>query len=232
MDGKKLEDNPFVQLFPNVENLEDYVSSLQKLTSFLVNHDDAIQELVDKTLKEKASSRETVSDPVSVSPVTSQPDQPPEIDETKKINCLIEEIFLFTLSKKPLSFQYGFASSLLYLKELAISLDPVELLNMENLEQALFERLLVEDPSAFILTDDTKKYGPIPYYISEKECITYLFSCYLKVLEKKMNSDYSNSAEIFENMIKLIVRNVATALKQPELYEANSQELPKQVSFI
>lgn len=214
-----LKDNPFAQLFSDVKDVETYVPLLQNCAAFLAE-------------RGNCSNNSGDNEAVSVSDANATKTvETPENVEKQKINCLFEEIFLFTLSKKPLSFSRGTVSKLLYLKELAVSLEPEELINVENLEQALFERLLIEDPESFIVSDGKHSNLSTLLYVAEKECITYLFNCFMKIVEKKRDCDDDNVRSLFKTMTGLIIRNVATALKQPALYE-EFQELNKQVYLL
>lgn len=216
-----LKDNPFAQLFSDVVDVENYVPLLQSCASILMEQGSPLNEFGDAAMKSPLNSVEEVN-------ILKDTDKP-EDEEKKKINCLAEEIFLFTLSKSPLSFVSGSVSKLLYLKELAVSLEPQEMMDLDNLEQALFERLLLEDPETCIINNGKPANSSTPFYIAEKECITYLFNCYMKIVEKERECiEGSDLKKILKTMTELIVRNVATALKQPALYE-DTQELNKQI---
>ncbi|XP_075220925.1 ubiquitination factor E4A [Lycorma delicatula] len=207
-----LKDNPFAQYFSEVRDVDKYLKLLRECALCCAKEGDCSVK-TDKKRTECVNSLE-------------MEDTDSEIDFETKVNCLIEEIFLFTLSKMPRSFLRGRVSHLLYLKELATSLYPEELMNSENLGQVLFERLLIEDPNSCILTNEKLKESSMSY-VAENECITYLFNCYVKVMEKKTHRD-ERLVNLLKQMTDLIAQNVATALKQPELYQ-DSQELHKQI---
>lgn len=142
-----------------------------------------------------------------------------------RINKLIENVFKFTINK-----DRDNATSdkevLVYLDEVAGTTEK-PLIDLESLEHALFERLLLEDPTPHLLRSEP--YKQIDIRATLNECITYLFECY------KDLSQYSNNIQnepeewknIINHVIKLIIRNAATALKQPELY--SSQDIHAQV---
>lgn len=121
---------------------------------------------------------------------------------------LIEEIFGFTFNKKTSA-----AKKIVYLEELAATFQNGEL-DLENLEHALFERLFLTEPKEFVYSS---KEG-VDEDACEKKVILYLYRCYLNI--GVAGDKYKG------RILDLIMRNVLTSLKQPELYE--NQDLYKQ----
>lgn len=133
-----------------------------------------------------------------------------------RINQLIEDVFKFTINKNPETFAKK--QSLTYLEEVAVTTDK-SLIDLEVLEHALFERLLLENPvSQLIKYKDNDRNVDIRATLNE--CITYLFEC-SKDLQQYSNTVQNESDEwkqIINHINTLIIRNAATALKQPDLY--------------
>lgn len=145
-----------------------------------------------------------------------------------RINQLIENIFKFTVNKDE-NYKSDKPQTLVYLEEIAAAAEK-PLLDMDLLQHALFERLLLESPTSFLIKRGAAK--NIDERVTSVECITYLFECY-KDLSQYRNNIASESGEwidIVDNMTKLVVRNVATALKQPDLYA--TQNVHEQVSSL
>lgn len=126
----------------------------------------------------------------------TSPDQ-----KTPKVTTIIEDIFGFTLNKNK-------KQKLVYLEDISNTFNNQDL-NVDSLEHALFERVLLSNPQDCI---ESLPNTLIKSDICETKVILYLFTCFKKALEVH--------EEVLVNNIKdLIMLNVITALKQPELYE-------------
>lgn len=111
------------------------------------------------------------------------PDKPEKSEEEPNA---LEEVFGFTLKERNAK-----ERNLVFLSDLAATF-PEHSLDVEVLEHALFERLLLEGEDKV------------------KEVLMYLYDCYCKLgaLEE----------EIRAAVKALIIRDVVTSLKQPDLY--------------
>lgn len=125
-------------------------------------------------------------------------------------NKIIEEVFCFTLNKDR---NIDRDSVLVYLEDFESHV----VIDVELLEQVLFERLLLEDPSKNLIHSVHKETNFESTHATEKEVLTYLFDCY-KRLQSAERTYLTKVSEISE-MKNLVVRNSATALKQPDLFE-------------
>uniref|UniRef100_A0A336LVS4 Ubiquitin conjugation factor E4 A n=1 Tax=Culicoides sonorensis TaxID=179676 RepID=A0A336LVS4_CULSO len=128
----------------------------------------------------------------------------------EKLNNLIENVFLITIDKVPKK-----GKQLIFLEEVAAY--GGNLLNLELLEQALFERIMLTNPSDFLIPSNIDK-DQVDELAVETKVITYLFKTFVKNERSTNESDSINK----ENCLKireLILRNVSTAIKQPALYE-------------
>ncbi|KAK5639980.1 hypothetical protein RI129_010791 [Pyrocoelia pectoralis] len=109
-------------------------------------------------------------------------------NEEKAITETLEEIFRFTLNKER-------RANLVFLEDLSNSFSTC-ILNVEILEHALFERILLRDDEA-------------------TETIVYLFNCFKE-------TSIINDDNLKSKVVELILRNVVTALKQPDLFEGQN----------
>lgn len=142
-----------------------------------------------------------------------------------RINQLIENVFKFTLNKNPDSATK--VQPLVYLEELAAASDS-SCIGVDLLEHALFERLLLDDPSSHVVNGNKN----LDLRVTLNECITYLFECFKDMIMYRngVKGESEEWIRTIDNIIKLIIRNAATALKQPDLY--SSQNIHAQVSIL
>lgn len=133
-----------------------------------------------------------------------------------RINELVEDAFKFTLNKNPRS------QSLVYLEDIASGTEK-PLIDLELLEHALFERLLLDKPESCIVKSRNPSNG-VDVRVTLTECMVYLFECYKDLCQyrSKQQTDDKEWLQVVDQMIKLVVRNAATALKQPDLYEGQN----------
>ena len=99
---------------------------------------------------------------------------------------------------------------------------------MPTLEQALFERLMLQNPLDHLVRDPKSKSLNHSQSI-ETQAVRYLVSCYRRcggVLARKKAG--SGIAEEIRSMKDLIVQNLITAFKEPDFYEG--QNLNDQLS--
>lgn len=135
-----------------------------------------------------------------------------------KINSLIEKVFLITLSKNPPN-PFSTRQQLVYMEEVAQSSGDTQVLNLELLEQALFERIILFNPSDYLIpnnvtTSETED-------VAQSKVFLYLFGCYLRN-ESAVNQNDCIMQETCNKMRGLILRNACTSLKQPELFEGQN----------
>ncbi len=147
-----------------------------------------------------------------------------------RINQLIEDVFKFTLRNNFDSVDGLKAQPLVYLEETAAASDK-SFMDIDVLEHALFERLLLDNPASCIVRPKESAIN-IDLKATLNECLTYLFECYKDLSQYRSHTVNENKEwiEIIDNMTKLVIRNAATALKQPDLY--SSQDIHAQVKFI
>lgn len=137
----------------------------------------------------------------------------------QKINGLIEYIFSFTINRTPQK-----NKQLVFMEDSATVNPTTTLMNMELLEQALFERLLLTNPRDYLIPNNTQNNETDD--IAEDKVILYLYRAYERLLKWSQNQNESSLTVECEIIKQLILRNASTAQKQPELYE--NQQLSEQ----
>lgn len=146
-------------------------------------------------------------------PVALDAKQSAEEAEVQTINKIVENVFHFTINPNALDGQTD--EQLVYLEELAEAMSPKVLIDLEALEQALFERLLLQDIEQSVLPRTSKVFKE---HVTQKLVFPYLFSSMENVQSySQTNTQFVRDA--LEKMKELILRNGVTALKQPALFE-------------
>lgn len=133
----------------------------------------------------------------------------------QKVNSLIEHIFSITINKTPPK-----NKQLIFMEELASSNPTTSLMNMELLEQALFERLLLNNPRDYLIPNNTQ--NDETNDIAEDKVILYLYRAYERLSKWCRNQNADSLKTECETIKQLILRNASTAQKQPELYANQS----------
>lgn len=144
----------------------------------------------------------------------NQPTSPINVMD-KKVNSLIEHIFSITINKTPQK-----SRQLIFMEDLAAVNPATSLMNMELLEQALFERLLLNNPRDYLIPNNTQ--NDETNDIAEDKVILYLYRSYERLSKWCSNQNEDSLKTECEKIKQLILRNASTAQKQPELYENQS----------
>ncbi|CAF1260110.1 unnamed protein product [Adineta steineri] len=122
---------------------------------------------------------------------------------------IVKLVLLCTINEEP-SIS---SSSTVYLTELA-SLDIKEW-TKSRVDQALFERLRLSDPSSQLITTIRNE------ILIENRCLFYVSDCYQRLLRER---NYFQI--IFDDIQKLLIDHSTTAILLPDMY--NDQDLSKQ----
>lgn len=137
-----------------------------------------------------------------------------ENDENELVNSIVENVFYITIN--PNAPEGVTDRQVVYLEDLAESLKPRIQIDLEALEQGLFERLLLPNPEVFVLPVKFKLYQS---HVTQRLVFPYLFNS----MQNLQSYDTSTNA-IVKNVVQktkeLIFRNAVTALKQPALFES------------
>lgn len=135
-----------------------------------------------------------------------------------KINALIEKVFLITVSKDPPKGSRA-GQQMVYMEEVAQGCEESCLLNLELLEQALFERLLLFNPSDYLIPSNVSTAQTED--VAQTKVLLYLYGCYVRNSEVANLND-SIATDTAQKMKGLILRNACTSLKQPDLFEGQN----------
>ncbi|CAF2873145.1 unnamed protein product [Rotaria sp. Silwood2] len=128
---------------------------------------------------------------------------------------ILELVLLCTLTEEPSTSSL----SKIYLTELA-SLD-IKNWDKNRIDQALFERLRICDPSSQLITSSTKRSSIAHEIISENRCLHYLSGCYQRLLRQRDHFQL-----ILDDIQKLFIDHSKTAITLPSMYD--NQDLSKQ----
>lgn len=158
--------------------------------------------------------------PITASNTTHAPQINP-LD--KKINALIEHVFAMTVTRQPLPPRQR---PLVYMEEIA-PLCPQPILGIAVLDQALFERLLLNNPADYLLPSDVPA-DQTRAVVVEKRVISYLHGAYVRNARRRADAATAADTCVTDacgRIDELIVRNASTAVKQPDLYEGQQYGL-------
>lgn len=139
-----------------------------------------------------------------------------EVEEAETTNSIVENVFHFTIN--PLAVEGSSDRQLIYLDELAEATKPKVQIDLEALEQALFERLLLVNTEACVIPKTSKI---CKEHVVQKQVFPYLFSS----MQNLQTYDFVTTSFVktaVEKMQSLIFRNAVTALKQPALFEGQN----------
>jgi ubiquitin conjugation factor E4 A len=203
--GPDLAANPFASLFPTVEVAHAYCSSGGSQAA------SAATEVVIRA--DVANSKEALTDD--------------KVTEIQELNGVIEEVFLVTLNK--FSVVGGEQAQLVLLAGMAEILGPhrQQWIDLPTLEQALFERVLLERPEEHVVrAPGCKARGPA--HLTEARAVVYLAGCYGRLLAAGRGREGSRLADSLDRARAVVVQTLATALREPALYVG--QDLPAQLA--
>lgn len=139
--------------------------------------------------------------------------QSQENEKVKTINSIVEDVFHFTINPNAVKGEAD--KQLVYLEELAQAMNPRIYIDLEALEQALFERLLLQDIENSVIPKNTTVFKD---HVVQKKVFPYLFSS-MENIQGYNLTDKPYIKNALDKMVELILRNAVTALKQPALFE-------------
>ncbi|CAB3221992.1 unnamed protein product [Arctia plantaginis] len=134
-----------------------------------------------------------------------------EDEDMEAINNIVENVFHFTINPNALM---G-VRQLVFLEDLAEATKPRIYIDLEALEQGLFERLLLTDVESSVVPKSCKVFKE---HVVQKQVFPYLFSS-LQNMQGYELSKTPSVMDALQKMKELIFRNAVTALKQPALFE-------------
>ncbi|XP_050447919.1 ubiquitin conjugation factor E4 A [Cataglyphis hispanica] len=85
-------------------------------------------------------------------------------------------------------------------------------IDADSIEHAVFERLMLSDPKSTVkdIVQDADS------HIVQTQVITYLYECYCRLKHYQINNDLEH---IIRNTCQIVLRNVNTALQEPDLFQ-------------
>lgn len=137
--------------------------------------------------------------------------EPPE----PSLNDQLEEIFSFTLNEKA-----TLTKEILFLEDVYKDLE-TKVLNMDNIDQALFERLFMCQQDNLTIIQN-RRLGFRNQHAIEIQPIQYLYKAYIK-----LHANQFLKAEYRLSLKDKVIQNVATSILQPDIYE--DQDLEQQM---
>ncbi|KAL6116164.1 ube4a [Pungitius sinensis] len=210
--------NPFAALFSSVADAKQFASGQKP--------EQSAKPPLENSGESHSESENSVSDSVddnddSVAEISRSFRSRQELCEQLNVNHMIQRIFLITLDNSDPSLRGGNGIPLrcVYLEEMAADLDGQDWLDMDNIEQALFNRLLVLEPGNYLIymTSCSAVNLSADRDAGQKRAIPYLFACYQRAKEEvtKVPEKLLSFAVRCKN---LAVSNTRTVLLTPEIY--------------
>ncbi|CAL9683941.1 unnamed protein product [Knipowitschia caucasica] len=211
--------NPFAALFSSLADAKQFASGQKSPPQ-------SSEPTLDQSGESQSESENSVSDSVdenddSVAEISRSFRSRQELCEQLNVNHMIQRIFLITLDNSDPSLRggNGIPPRCVYLEEMAADLDGQDWLDMDNIEQALFNRLLLMEPGNHLIymTSCSAINLSADRDAGEKCVIPYLFACYLRAKEeiKKVPEKLLSFAVRCKD---LSISNLKTVLLTPEIY--------------
>ncbi|KAJ8397230.1 hypothetical protein AAFF_G00440640 [Aldrovandia affinis] len=217
-NNQNISRNPFAALFSSLADAKQFASG-QKQHQRPDPPSDASGD-------SQSDSENSVSDSIddnddSVAEISRSFRSRQELCEQLNVNHMIQRIFLITLDNSDPSLKGGNGTPprCVYLEEMAADLDGQDWLDMDNIEQALFNRLLLLEPGSHLMymTSSSVVNLPADRHAGEKCAMPYLYACYQRAKEEvtKVPEKLLSFAVRCKN---LTVSNARTVLLTPEIY--------------
>ncbi|XP_060643012.2 ubiquitin conjugation factor E4 A [Anolis sagrei] len=210
--------NPFAALFGSVADAELFAQSQQQrqASHAPVEEASASQDDSDNSVSESLDDCD-----YSVAEISRSFRSQQELCEQLNINHMIQRIFLITLDNSDPSLKSGngIPARCVYLEEMANDLEDQDWLDMENVEQALFNRLLLQEPGNHLINMTSAGIQNLSAErdAGEKHILRYLFACFQRAKEE--------ITKVPENLLPFAVRcrnltvsNTRTVFLTPEIY--------------
>ncbi|XP_046891178.1 ubiquitin conjugation factor E4 A [Hypomesus transpacificus] len=216
-NNQNISRNPFAALFSSLADAKQFASGQTPQQHAEPSEDSG---------ESHSESENSVSDSIednddSVAEISRSFRSRQELCEQLNINHMIQRIFLITLDNSDPSLRggNGIPPRCVYLEEMAADLDGQDWLDMDNIEQALFNRLLLLEPgnNLIYMTSCSTVNLSADRDAGETSAIPYLFACYQRAKEEvtKVPEKMLPNAVRCKN---LAVSNTRTVLLTPEMY--------------
>uniref|UniRef100_A0A8C3L734 Ubiquitin conjugation factor E4 A n=1 Tax=Chrysolophus pictus TaxID=9089 RepID=A0A8C3L734_CHRPC len=228
-NNNSISGNPFAALFSSLADAKQFAAGQKQHFAQAVSAEEEAQELYfagEETSASQDDSDNSVSESLddcdySVAEISRSFRSQRELCEQLNINHMIQRIFLITLDNSDPSMKSGngIPARCVYLEEMAADLDDQDWLDMENIEQALFTRLLLQEPgnNLIYMTSAGTQNLSADRDAGEKQILRYLYACFQRAREE--------ITKVPENLLPFAVRcrnltvsNAHTVLLTPEIY--------------
>ncbi|XP_069894685.1 ubiquitin conjugation factor E4 A-like [Dipodomys merriami] len=215
-NNNNISSNPFAALFGSLADAKQF-AAIQK---------EQLKQQSDELPASPDDSDNSVSESLdefdySVAEISRSFRSHQEICEQLNINHMIQRIFLITLDNSDPSLKSGngIPSRCVYLEEMALELEDQDWLDMSNIEQAIFARLLLQDPGNHLInmTSSTTLNLSADRDAGERHIFRYLYSCFQRAKEE-ITKVPENLLPFAVQCRNLTVSNTRTVLLTPEIY--------------
>nr|XP_006207829.1 ubiquitin conjugation factor E4 A [Vicugna pacos]XP_031526309.1 ubiquitin conjugation factor E4 A [Vicugna pacos] len=215
-NNNNISSNPFAALFGSLADAKQF-AAIQK---------EQLKQQSDELPASSDDSDNSVSESLdefdySVAEISRSFRSQQEICEQLNINHMIQRIFLITLDNSDPSLKSGngIPSRCVYLEEMAVDLEDQDWLDMNNVEQAVFTRLLLQDPGNHLInmTSSTTLNLSADRDAGERHIFCYLYSCFQRAKEE-ITKVPENLLPFAVQCRNLTVSNTRTVLLTPEIY--------------
>ncbi|NXB38814.1 UBE4A factor, partial [Eulacestoma nigropectus] len=217
-NNNSISSNPFAALFGSVAAAKHFaaVQKQQQLRQLTGEETSISQDDSDNSVSESLDDCD-----YSVAEISRSFRSQRELCEQLNINHMIQRIFLITLDNSDPSMKSGngIPARCVYLEEMAADLDDQDWLDMDNVEQALFTRLLLPEPGTHLIhmTSASTQNLSADRDAGERQILRYLYACFRRAREE--------ITKVPENLLPFAVRcrnltvsNTCTVLLTPEIY--------------
>ncbi|XP_071105758.1 ubiquitin conjugation factor E4 A-like [Haliotis cracherodii] len=200
MGDNSIADNPFAALFPTLTQAQQYSSTIS----------------ASKTpVSEVSCLTNTTEEAEPTSIMQDESDMETKALAAVEFNEAVEKIFLITLDKGTSS-DVQRPCRCVYLEEMASALQGQTWFDQESLPQAVFERVMMENPADSMVTSRTSgKDVRAAAAACEAEVLRYLFQCYTRL---QASTEELQETAVFHQCEDLIIMNARNCLQQTELF--------------
>ncbi|XP_053392702.1 ubiquitin conjugation factor E4 A-like [Mercenaria mercenaria] len=208
-------------------SIEDHCTDIKELSQLKIQISDLLEQPTGSIEDHSTDIKELSQLKIQISDLLEQPtgsieDHSTDIKELSQlknqISDLLEQVFLITLYNETEEYSSRPARCV-YMSGLADTLVGQTWLDLECLDLAVFERLLLENPGAEVIS--TRKCQKRPTEASlagESQVLRYLYQCFERCCNLKADNQNAKFADVLQRSIEVILLNAKTCMQQAELY--------------
>ncbi|XP_029770957.1 ubiquitin conjugation factor E4 A isoform X2 [Suricata suricatta] len=215
-NNNNISSNPFAALFGSLADAKHFAAIQKEQLKQQSDEPPATPDDSDNSVSESLDEFD-----YSVAEISRSFRSQQEICEQLNINHMIQRVFLITLDNSDPSLKSGngIPSRCVYLEEMAVDLEDQDWLDMNNVEQAVFARLLLQDPGNHLInmTSSTTLNLSADRDAGERHIFCYLYSCFQRAKEE-ITKVPENLLPFAVQCRSLTVSHTRTVLLTPEIY--------------